>query len=87
MQSDVDFQALIQIDRQRNSDDGTGSGGFETVGIEKPEAFFPRCWDVSNDRGVSSLLKTFSLSASVALLRSVVDSEVRMPVLRGGGVG
>lgn len=75
LQSDVDFHTLIPNGRQRNSDDGTGSGDFDIVGNAKPEVFFPRCWNVSDDEGVSSLLKMFSVSASVALLRSVVDNE------------
>lgn len=81
LQSDVDFHTLIPNGRQRNSDDGTGSGDFDIVGNAKPEVFFPRCWNVSDDEGVSSLLKMFSVSASVALLRSVVDNEVRIPAL------
>lgn len=65
--------------------DGDGSGdssgdNYETVGVQEPELFFPRCWDVSKDGGVASLLKAFAVSAAVALLRSFVAGEVRVTV-------
>ncbi|CAM9997159.1 unnamed protein product [Ectocarpus sp. 4 AP-2014] len=42
-----------------------------------PEAFFPRCWDVSdNGDGVCSMLRAFAVSAAVALLRTAVNAEV-----------
>lgn len=45
--------------------------------ITNPEAFFPRCWDVSDDGdGVCSILKAFAVSAAVALLRTAVKTEV-----------
>lgn len=49
---------------------------FETE-IFIPEAFFPRCWNVSDDGdGVCSMLKAFAVSAAVALLRTAVKAEV-----------
>lgn len=45
--------------------------------ITNPEAFFPRCWDVSDDAdGVCSMLKAFAAAAAVALLRTAVKAEV-----------
>ncbi|CAM9856365.1 unnamed protein product, partial [Laminaria digitata] len=50
-------------------DEETSGGGGSG-----PEAFFPRCWDVS-DGGVTSLLKAFAVSAAAALLRRAVEAD------------
>lgn len=51
-------------------EEASGGGGIG------PEAFFPRCWDLS-DGGVTSLLKGFAVSAAAALLRRAVEADVR----------
>lgn len=42
-----------------------------------PDVFFPRCCDVSEGGGVSSMLRAFAVSAAVALLRRAANDEVR----------
>lgn len=62
---------------------GPGAAGVSRPGLEEaletritnPEAFFPRCWDVSDDGdGVCSMLKAFAVAAAVALLRMAVKA-------------
>ena len=88
--------------RCRHSDHSDGAGGPGALAAENrrgleagleaeiadPEAFFPRCWDVSDDGdGVCSLLKGFAVSAAVALLRTAVKAEVWLILRTVGELG